>query len=526
MSLTGSRGVTDLRTLLAGVSLVALTAACGSTVQTTSTVSTLGGGDGLTGPVAADGTPLGQSGAGSGLSDAGGAQAGGTTGAAAAPGGAVPGGSPAVPGAVRGPGGAPAAATIPPTGRGWDKSFVYIGVLTQKDVQAVASNVGAKGLDAGDQEGQAQAVVDDLNRRGGLFGRRVKIVFKDQGTVATAGDPNTQANAACTYFTQDHPVIAVLNPVTLLDVDSFRACLAKSRVALFSASVAAIDDKVGQQLAPYFYASVAPSWTALAPVLVQQLKAQGWLGGWNAQTGRPAPGSAKVGILTPDTATGQRVASEVSRALASAGAPGSVVYAYDPNNTSGSVQGSVLQFSGKGVTHVIVTDSNLLPFQTAASNQGYRPRYGITSYNAPQAFLESNSPAGQNNGAVGVGWSPSFDVSDANDPGDTGTGETECKRTLATGGQTFSGKRLAEAVAFAFCDGLRLIVQGAAAGGGLTGPQLYQGVLRIAPRFSSAFSFATGLTAQRLAVPGGVRPLAFVTACTCFRYASRTTTRL
>ena len=518
--------MTDLRTLVAGVSLVALTAACGSTVQTTSTVSTLGGGDGLTGPVAADGTPLGQSGTGNGLSGAGGAQAGGTAGAAAAPGGAVPGGSLAVPGAVRGPGGAPAAATIPPTGRGWDRSFVYIGVLTQKDVQAVASNVGAKGLDAGDQEGQAQAVVDDLNRRGGLFGRRLKIVFKDQGTVATASDPNTQANAACTYFTQDHPVIAVLNPVTLLDVDSFRACLAKSKVALFSASVAAIDDKVGQQLAPYFYASVAPSWTALAPVLVQQLKAQGWLGGWNAQTGKPAPGSAKVGILTPDTATGQRVASDVSRALASAGSPGAVVYAYDPNNTQGSVQSSVLQFAGKGVTHVIVTDSNLLPFQTAASNQGYKPRYGITSYNAPQTFLETNSPPGQNDGALGVGWSPSLDVSDSNDPGDTGAGETECKRILAKGGQTFSGKRLAEAVAFAFCDGIRLIAQGAVAGGGLSGAQIYQGVLRAAPGFSTAFSFGNGLTAQRLTVPGAVRSLGYVAACRCFRYANRSNVKL
>ena len=517
--------MTDLRTLVAGVSLLALTAACGSTVQTTSRVSSPGGGDGLSGPVAADGAPLGQPGAGSGFPGAGGSQTGGTTGAAAAPTAAVP-GSAGAPGAAGAAGGARAAAGVAPTGRGWDRTTVYVGVLTQKDVQAVASNVGAKGLDAGDQEGQAQAVVDDLNRRGGLFGRRIKIVFKDQGTVATAGDPNTQANAACTYFTQDHPVIAVLNPVTLLDVDSFRACLAKSKVPLFSASVAAIDDKVGQQLAPYFYASVAPSWTALAPVLVQQLKAQGWMGGWNAQTGQPAPGSAKVGILTPDTATGQRVASDVSRALASAGAPGSVVYAYDPNNTSGSVQSSVLQFSGKGVTHVIVTDSNLLPFQTAASNQGYKPRYGITSYNAPQTFLESNSPAGQNNGAVGAGWSPSLDVSDANDPGDTGAGETECKRTLAKGGQSFSGKRLAEAVAFAFCDGLRLIAQGAIAGGGLTGPQVYQGVLRIAPSFSSAFSFANGLTAQRLTVPGGVRPLAYVTACRCFRYASRTTTRL
>ncbi|MCU1691733.1 MAG: hypothetical protein JWM64_824, partial [Frankiales bacterium] len=416
------------------------------------------------------------------------------------------------------PPGAAAPADVPEKGRGWDKDFVYIGVATQKDVAAAAKGVGAKGLDAGDQEAQALSVAAYFNKQGGVFGRKVKIVFKDQSTVATAGDPNTAGASACTYFTQDHPVIALLNPVTLMDVPSFRACLSKAKVPLFSASVAAVDDKVGADLAPYFYQSVAPSWNALAPVLVARLKAQGWFGGWNARTGAAAPGKAKVGVLIDTTPVGKRVATVITKALQAAGAGAPVVYAASGSDYSGAV----LQFSGNGVTHVISADSSLVNFQTSASSQGYRPRYGIHTYNAPQTFLEGNSPAGQNNGALGVGWSPSFDVSDTNDTGDIGPAEKLCKEIYAAGKQSFQGKRLAEAVAFAFCDGIRLIVGGAAAGGGFTGTQVYDGVQRTAGKFSSAFSFGSGLGPKTLFVPGAVRDLVWGDACRCTKYASPT----
>ena len=525
-----------VRRTIAGFSLVAVVGGlvgCGSTLQSRSTMNGSFGatasagasqstgtqsGTGLGGPA---GTSVAQPGgtasatpgtAGSASSSATGS---GTSGIAPGTGtGSTPGTTP----------GADTPVTIPATGRGWDKMSVYIGVTTQKDVQAAAQSVGANGLDAGDQEGQANAMANELNRRGGLFGRQIKIIFHDESTVATAQDPNTAGNTACTYYTQDHPVIALLNPVTLMDVPSFRACMAKAHVPLFSASVAAVDAKVGQTLAPYFYQSVAPTWDALAPVLVSQLKAQGWFGGWSTVTGSPSKAPTKIGVLTGSNDVAVRVGALVKNALAAAGYSDTVVFQYADGSTDFSP--AVLQFKGKGVTHVIVVDSSLLPFQLSANSQKYRPRYGVTSYNAPQTLLESNSPAGQLDGGLGTGWSPSLDVSDANDPGDTGPAEPECKAILAKGGQTFSGKRLAEAVAFAFCDGIRLIVQGAAAAGDLTGPGIYRGIQRIASGFSTAFSFADGLGPGRLFVPGAVRDLVFTSGCKCFRYAGSSTYRL
>ncbi len=60
---------------------------------------------------------------------------------------------------------------------------------------------------------------------------------------------------------------------------------------------------------------------------------------------------------------------------------------------------------------------------------------------------------------------------------------------MTKGGQSFTGKRLAEAVAFAFCDGIRLIATGAQQGGGFSGTQIYAGVQRAAGTFRSSFSF-------------------------------------
>lgn len=422
-----------------------------------------------------------------------------------------------------GPGQPPAVSQLPPTGRGWDQKFVYVGVNTQKDAQQAFQTVGVNGVDGGNQEAQAQAVADDLNRRGGLFGRQIKLVFRDHATVATAQDPNSVGNATCVYFTQDRPVVALISPVTLLDVPSFRSCMAKGKVPLFSASVAAVDSKVGRDLAPYFYQSVAPAWDSLAPVLARQLQAQGYFAGWNPRTGAPGPGPAKLGLVVPDDEVGRRVEAVVLNAMQSVGVTGAVTYRSKPNDAANSMNSAVLQFAQSGVTHVATVNADLLAFMLAADSQGYRPRYAVTSYAAPTSLLETAAPARQLTGAVGVGWSPSLDVNDSNDPGSTGPGETECLDILKRGGQTFQGKRLAEAVAFAVCDGLRLVVTGSTTGGGLAGEQIFRGILANGSRFSTAFSFANGIRADRLSVPGAVRPLAYVEGCRCFQYTSTST---
>lgn len=409
------------------------------------------------------------------------------------------------------------ATAIPPTGRGWDRTRVWIGITTEKDVNTAASSLGIQSLDAGDQEGQARAAIAAINKAGGLFGRTVVPAFRDHSTSSLSADADTEGAATCTHFTQDRPVIAVLNPVSLLDRPSFRSCFAKHRLPLLSISVQAIDDRVLRDLGGYVYASVVPTYDRLAPVLAARLQAQRYFTGWNTTTGEPSSSApVKVGLVVYDDEVGARVEQIMTKALAAVGHRPDATFRYLRSNDLSS---AVLRFRQAGVTHVLGTDAKTLYFLIQADSQGYLPRYGVSSYLAPQAFLESTAPDRQLRGAIGVGFAPSLDVSEAQDPGDTNPGERTCRAVMAAGGQSFSGKRFAEAVGFAFCDGIGLMARAAVAGGGFDGGQLSRGVAAVGPGFPTAFTFASALTGTVRAMPGAARDLRYDTACLCFRYA-------
>lgn len=88
-----------------------------------------------------------------------------------------------------------AAAALPPSGRGYDAKNIYIGFPTQTDVDMAAKNVGLGVLSYGDQVGQIRAVIDDVNRHGGVLGRTLSPVFHDIKT-ADASTFDRQASGA------------------------------------------------------------------------------------------------------------------------------------------------------------------------------------------------------------------------------------------------------------------------------------------------------------------------------------------
>jgi hypothetical protein len=504
-------------TLLVAVALAGT--ACGSTVQQTSTALSGRQGNGLSAPQATKGSVLAPGQSASGPR-------------------AVAGGSAAVPGTIAGPGGSAvsrpgtdagpsvvgpsAAAAIPEKGPGWDAKRLYIGVLTVKDLHAVAGSLGIE-LDPGDTEGQAKAVAAYINNKGGVLGRQVELVFRDEKTVDVAGNPEATGAAACTDFTQDRRVAILYNYVTTLDTANFRACFAKAHIPIFSASSAITDTEATRGLEGILYQTTMVAWDKLAPVLVARLKALGWFGGWDQRLGARSNVKPKLGILSSTTRAGTRVANQIKAALAAAGYPGALIYQW--SDASQGQNSSVQYFSGNGVTHIIVTDLELTAFQNSAQSQQYKPRYGISSYNDPYTNLETLSPKGANNGALGIGWAPAYDVSDANDPGETGTGRSTCLKLMAEGGQTFSGRRTARLFAYAACDSILLAVEGARAGRGFDYASIYRGALAVSPKFSTAVSFGnSALTPTHLFTPSSSRDLAWFPECECFRYTSKGTT--
>jgi hypothetical protein len=132
-----------------------------------------------------------------------------------------------------------------------------IGFPTQNDATRSVQALGLEGLDFGDIEGDIKAVVADINRRGRLFGRQLVPVFRDNATADLLSDPNRVGQTNCTYFAQDRRVVAVVNVLVLLDVDSFRSWLAKEKIPFFVAS-GLVDEKVLESLRGYIYNAYRP----------------------------------------------------------------------------------------------------------------------------------------------------------------------------------------------------------------------------------------------------------------------------
>jgi hypothetical protein len=510
-----------LLALVAGAGLAV--SACGSTAQIGTTLTAGGAAsqtsadgqaltvDPQTGLAVTSGSAPGSSTSSGGVSTTGGVSA--VPGAVSRPGTSAPAAGPAQPGAV-------AQAGVPTKGPGWDAKNVYFGIVTQNDAQKAFAAFGANKVDPGNTLAQAQAVATYVNAHGGILGRQLKIVAKDVATVDTATNPESTGGQVCSYFTEDNPVFGVWSLVTVMDYPNFRACLANRHVPLFSAGVKVADDKAGDDLAPYFYQSVMASWTRVGPVLVDRLKAQGYFSGWDVRTGAPGTAPTKVGILTDSTSSGLRIGKLLTALVQKAGYT-ALPYSYTA--ASDGQSNSVNYFNQNGVTHVIVTDVELTAFQNSASSQAYKPRYGITSYNDPYTNLEAGglTPAGANNGAMGVGWNPALDVAQANDPG-ASPGAAACLKLLKAAGQDLNGKRLAQAFAFSLCDTLELVQQGATRSHSFMGTALAAGLAQAAQGFPTAVGFGTGLTSSRHFVPGVARDLAWHPDCSCFRYGTTT----
>ncbi|MCW2544976.1 MAG: hypothetical protein JWM40_2528 [Frankiales bacterium] len=497
--------------------VVLLATGCGSTVQVRGSFQSTEGVQGPNGSVpGSTDLPLGGSAPG-----------------AVGTGGSVgqPGGSSSAPQPGQSTGSGPTAGTasarpsaVPAKGFGWDARNVYIGIPTADDFNGVVKNLGAN-FSNGDVHGDVDAVVADINRTGGILGRKLVAVYHDAATTDYSSNPSVTAQAMCTYFTQDRPVVAVISGVPQLDgQESFHRCLEAKQVTLISGSNTDFSDGDYRKLGPHLWTSGSLSTDILVPSMVGGLKRAGYFSGWNVLNGGSSKDPVRVGLLLPDTPQGHHVATVFAAQLKKAGITLASTFFYAAAGLGNKSQSEVLQFETAKVTHVLdlpPVAAEMYFFETAAEQQQYRPRYGFTSFNLPLGTEENPTlaPQRQQVGSMGIGWQPYNDVNAAHDPGGV-PGQRRCLSAMSKGGQSFgSGARRAAFIAVQLCDAFYVLREAMVASHGFTGADLLRGMPLLGTRFLTAGTFSSALSQTNQAVPGYYRDMLYRTDCSCFAYS-------
>lgn len=407
-----------------------------------------------------------------------------------------------------GVGGQGAAPTSGGSTRGLTKDSLRIGVVYPSGGDQANAAVGAAGISKGDVKAEYQALIDDVNSRGGIAGR--KLVYDPYPVSATSTDIQSAFNAACQHFTKDSGDFAVLGAGPA----SFNACLEKAGV-LHLGSDLTTNGAALYRDTPHLVEPSSVNLDRRAQLLVPALASQGYFGG-------------KLGVITfNDPQFSEALNAQLLPGLRRAGHPADQVIQVampagfsDYGALSSAAGSAVLQFRSRGIDHVLIVDAQgvlTLFFLQSAESQHYNPRYGVDSHNGLQALLTAGDiPKDQLKGAVGVGWLPTLDVIADNRPANA-----ESARCL----NFFRGKGLAPTddnstiIVLGACQDVWLLARMVSdAGADASSNSAMAALDRLGTSFASPAELAASFGPAKHDGAGAYRLLSFDVGCGCIRY--------
>ena len=391
---------------------------------------------------------------------------------------------------------------------GTPRRTVKVGFFISDDASQIYKTLGISGATHTREESRALwgAVVAQVNARGGLAGARVVptyfFITSDSGSNAS------RAQQACTQFTEDDRVVAVV--MDGAGDLSLARCLAKRHTPLVDVGQTSYpyDDVDLRALAPYLYLPGRLSMSRFG-AYVDELAGHGFFGK-----------HAVVGLVRFDLPDQARTAKDViAPALRRHGLALTTDVAFTPVEGTGDLarasdeaSAAVVRMRAAGVDHVLFLGSGLsLPyvFPTVAESQGYRPRYGITTDDGPE-FMAGNAPAAQMTGAMAVGWEPQYDVADSDSVLAGSPVWRSCVAVLHKAGFAARDGRRCTAVYF-----LEAALRGQTS---TSAGALRRGADLLGTTVYSTQTYATDVRPGHYDAVSAVRVLAFDSGCTCFRY--------
>ncbi len=394
---------------------------------------------------------------------------------------------------------------------------IRIGFGTQKDADQAAKGFGLSTV-FGDQEAQARAIVKDINARGGVLHRKIVIVFHDERTASDIANPDATGARQCADWTQDRPVFAGMNIVGGRNRTSFFGCMAKAKTPLLVSDLAPHTIHQINTYAPYLYAPGVATADRWAPIWIDRLEARKYFTPWNTTSGAPGTAPVKIGVPYTDNDDGRRYLDSVKRSLARVHRAIDESFAFPDNDGDAlrAIPQMLLRFQSRNVTHVLLPSSAYL-VTPASEQQGYRPRWAMTTLDGLSSLTVTTSPKAQLRGVLGVGWLPVSDTDAAHDPGPVSPNQTRCKAAMEREGLS-TADRLTFTTQLIVCELFLFLAASLEHAGTISPAALQDGAVALANRFPSAMTFLERFGPNRYDGADAVRDVGYDTACSCFRY--------
>lgn len=496
--------------------LAVVTSACGTTVSTVSApTAAVSGSDGLTVPTAGGSGP-------------------GTTVGGAAPGSTTTGG---VSGssAVAGSAGAPASAgNVPPPPAALSRTAsgqleVPLGVVYLKGLDQAYKAAGGSS-NTTDSHADFLAVINHLNAEHGST-----VILRPNFYTVDASSTQSQADqlqAACAHFTSDVHVTLVVS-YSAGSEGAFAKCLQQHSIPLIDGSSAALVGESIERTVPDLWQPSQLTFDRVGALEASYLVRNHWVDKrWGSAARCAAISQPRIGVVTFDRPDWRAAyANAVAPTFKAAGHP---VYDVDYVNVSGSTaeqlaqassaaQSAVLKFSSDCVDHVAFVSNVALDylFMNIAQQQGYNPRYGLSSLEAPPVIVQNLAqPTAQLHGAIGPGWTPYSDVDIAQLDAAAKAPAADCMAILKQAGVEPTDNNSA-GLAMPACEGpmFAVTVLQRWLAGGRTG-SLLAIVNALGSSYHPVGTFTATVDAAHHDGASSFRGFAYVDSCSCFRYVT------
>lgn len=369
------------------------------------------------------------------------------------------------------------------------------------DTSAVAAAFGWETPDEGDREAQVAALVDHFNAQGGVAGRQIEAKVTVFNAIT---DGPVAEEALCNAITQDDKAFAVV--MTGQFQENARPCYRNANTLMLDATLYPVDNAGFEELAPYYWSPLLPSYDDLVGGLAAGLIEEGWFDG------------ATLGIVAIDSELSQRVYDEqFAPRLAAAGVEAASYNTIDPTDgtsfNNDQLQ-AIINFKEAGVDKVVAIGGSRLVswFIDTSITQNYAPAYAVTSYDAPE-FNVFNYPE-MMPGASGISVLPGYDVGDDQYSFPATPAEQECADIFAAAELEFT-ERANVRTGLMFCDALRLLAAATPHMTEVSAQGVSEAVWQLGDSFQPASVYGVEFTEGSYAGGDTYRPFRFDTECEC-----------